>query len=126
MRRKVVLAGDDWQLEQPMTTGLSWHRFVVPPGNAGDARLSVDGTILGSFTVLDRPRLFVQPEVDLEIGALLPDVATLIGVSLDRDDLHNRLAATDHAGMATDQSSRNGLHRLCAIAQPRWSSAGAK
>ncbi len=104
--QRVVLTANGWQGEQPVTAGLSWHRFVVPPGNTGEARLSVDGTILASFPVLNRPRLFIQPKLDTKVGVLLPDIATLVGVSLEE----TTLTADSHQQVTLVWQPTNPVH----------------
>lgn len=84
--RRVTLAGDDgWQIEQAAQNGadagLSWHRFVVMPGSAGEALLSVDGAAVAPYFVDDVPRTFEAPDYTIHTGITFPGIALLAGVN---------------------------------------------
>lgn len=82
----VRLVGDGWSFEQIVDTrqpaALSWHRFIVPPGTSGEAILLVDGVDVAQYTVVDVPRLFDLPEVDVPVDVVFPGAGTLVGVNL--------------------------------------------
>ncbi len=96
----VALVGDDWTqtqiIDNPNPAGqLAWVRFVVPPGNQGEAVLQVNGEDIAQYTVIDPPRLFDPPDFDLPVGEDFPGVAKLIGASVD--DLTVTLVWQAHA-----------------------------
>lgn len=82
----LALAGDDWRLEQPLEYGaqpmLSWQRMVVPPGNGGEAVLSLDGDELTRYTILDPTRTFEPPVVDIALDVDFPGLGRLVGVNV--------------------------------------------
>jgi len=82
---EVVLEGDGWTLQQiALESGmptLTWHRFIVPPGNSGEAILRVDSTQIARYTVVDVPRIFEPPVFDVPVDMTFPTIGTLVGVS---------------------------------------------
>jgi hypothetical protein len=82
----VSLALADWTVEQSATSNsdglLSWHHFIIPPGNSGEAILSVNGLELARYTVIDLPRIFDIPDFDTEIDVDFPGVGRLVGITL--------------------------------------------
>ncbi|MBC7871069.1 MAG: hypothetical protein H7Y09_09550, partial [Chitinophagaceae bacterium] len=84
---QVVLEGDGWSLQQiALESGmptLSRHRFIIPPGNSGEAILRVDSTEIANYTVVDVPRTFELPTFDVPVGVNFPNVGTLVGVSTE-------------------------------------------
>lgn len=87
----ITLAGDGWALEQsaPQSTGnrISWHRFIIAPGNSGPAALSIDDVVVAQYTVIDPPRTFTLPEFDTAVDAVFPGVGTLVGVTIGENTL---------------------------------------
>lgn len=80
----VSLAGDSWQIDQTAQAGaLAWHRFIVPPGNSGQAALLVNGVTLAHYTIVDAPRLFESPAFDIPVEVRFPGIGTLVGVTLN-------------------------------------------
>jgi hypothetical protein len=91
---EATLAGEDWSLTQTISAGesarLAWVRFVVPPGNAGEATLTVDGEEIAKYTVVDPPRNFAAPdpaEMDITIGEGFDGIGKLVGIRAERTDV---------------------------------------
>ena len=85
---EIQLMGEGWQqiqtIDAPNPNGqLAWVRFIVPPGNDGEAILQVNGEEVAHYTVIDPPRIFDEPDYAIPVGVDFPGVATLIGASLD-------------------------------------------
>jgi hypothetical protein len=90
----VTLTGEDWSLAQTVSSGesarLAWVRFVVPPGNAGEATLTVDGEEIAKYTVVDPPRNFDAPdpaEMGITIGEGFDGIGKLVGIRAERTDV---------------------------------------
>jgi hypothetical protein len=90
----VALTDEDWSLTQTMSAGdtsrLAWVRFVVPPGNAGVATLTVDGDEVARYMVVDPPRNFDAPdpaEMDITIGEGFEGIGKLVGIRTERTDV---------------------------------------
>jgi hypothetical protein len=85
----VILRCDDWVSEQVVdfvdseNVVLSWHRFIIPPGNDCDAVLYAAEMELASYTVIDVPRMFDVPDFDVAVGEYFPGVGTLVGASIE-------------------------------------------
>jgi hypothetical protein len=85
----IILQCGDWEGEQVVEFAdnekviLSWHRFIMPPGNSCDAVLYVGETEITTYTVIDMPRVFDVPDFDVAVDLHFPGVGTLIGASVD-------------------------------------------
>jgi hypothetical protein len=94
---RLTLSGNGWMEEQQITYDdhpvLEWHRFVVPPGNAGEFVLRVGQNELARYTIVDVPRVFDPPPYDLPIGVDYPGIGQLVGVTV-RDTEDNPLEVT--------------------------------
>lgn len=86
---EISLSGDGWALTQQAPphpyARLSWHRFIVPPGSAGEAILRVNAVEIARYTVLDPPRTFERPMAEITLDAVFPGVGVLIGASLPQE-----------------------------------------
>jgi hypothetical protein len=90
----VTLTGEDWSLAQTVSSGesarLTWVRFVIPPGNAGEATLMIGGDEIATYTVVDPPRNFDAPdpaEMDITIGEGFDGIGKLVGIRAERTDV---------------------------------------
>ncbi|MDX1991952.1 MAG: hypothetical protein SF029_06170 [bacterium] len=87
----VVLSGEGWSLEQSAVGGgngrLSWHRFIVPPGNSGEAVLRVEGEVVTTYTLIDVARTFEAPAVQTAVDVNFPGVGRLIGANTLQETL---------------------------------------
>lgn len=81
----LVLSGDEWSTAQSIDVQgdqLAWVRFIIPPGNAGEATLTLDDEPLASFTVIDPPRSFEAPTMPITLDTQLGDFAMLSGADI--------------------------------------------
>ena len=85
LEREIVLQGDGWALSDRVvrSSGLSWHEFIVPPNNSGEATLLVDDVPIATYTVIDVPRVFDAPDVDFNVDVPFDDAGTLYGVNVN-------------------------------------------
>ncbi|MFW5691811.1 MAG: glycosyltransferase family 39 protein [Chloroflexota bacterium] len=81
----ITLAAVDglWRLDQAVEAGpdglLAWARFIVPPGNSGEAVLRANDMEIGRYTVVDVPRQFDAPDYAVAVDTALPGVGRLAG-----------------------------------------------
>lgn len=85
--QELILRGDNWELSQPVNANtegsvLAWGEFTVPPSNHGTAELLLDDVLLATYTLIDRPREFAAPDVDIEVDIPFVKVGSLYGVDL--------------------------------------------
>lgn len=81
----LVLSGDGWSTQQMIDVEgdqLAWVRFIIPPGNAGEATLTLDDEPLATFTVIDPPRSFEAPIMPITLDTRLGDFAVLSGAEI--------------------------------------------
>ncbi len=84
----LTLSGEGWTLEAENTDGLlTWARFIVPAGETGEAVLRAGERELQRYTVVDVPRIFAAPEVDIPLEVEFVDVGVLVGLTITGDDV---------------------------------------
>lgn len=101
------LVGQGWQLSEDITAsqaGLWWAAFRIPPDAAGEATLQLGSQVLATYTIVPVERRFDAPDTALAIGQTFDPFATLVGITLNRQD--NQLFV-DVVWQATASADRN-------------------
>lgn len=82
----VSLAGEDWIVTESfdLNTGdqLAWVQLIVPAGNAGDARLTINDDLLATVMVIDPPRTFEPAPMPISLDVPFGDIARLAGADV--------------------------------------------